>query len=65
MEQLIFIAVAGVVFGLALDFYLMADQLKDSNEIGNSKYGRLDYMVTFDLFASKDNVSKSLDIDKM
>lgn len=65
MNGLIFMAVAGVVFGLALAFYLMADVLKDSNELGNSKCSRPDYLTSFDLFAAEDNVPRSLDIDEM
>lgn len=65
MEKLIFMAIAGIIFGLSLAFNLMADQLKASNEIGNSKCGRLDYLTTFHLFAVKDDVPRSLDIDEM
>lgn len=65
MDELIYVAIAGVVFGIALAFYLTADNLRDFNEIGNSKGDRLDYITTFDLFAVKNDVPKSLDIDEM
>ena len=65
MDEIIWIAIAGIFLGVALAFYLVADQVKDSNEIGNTKGNRLDYIVHFDLLAAKDNVSKSLDIDEM
>lgn len=65
MDGIIWIAVAGIFLGVALAFYLVAEQIKDSNEIGNTKGGRLDYIVRFDLLDAKDNVPKSLDIDEM
>lgn len=65
MDELIYVAIAGVVFGIVLAFYLTADNLRDFNEMGNSKGGRLDYITTFDLFAAKNDVPKSLDIDEM
>ncbi len=65
MDNLIYAAIAGVAFGIALAFYLTADQLKDSNEIGNSKGDRLDYITTFNLLDVKNDVSMFFDIDKM
>lgn len=65
MDELILMAIAGMVFGLALAFYLAADQLKDSNEMGNSKCGRLDYITAFNIFDLKNDVPKSLDINDL
>lgn len=65
MNEVIWIAAAGILLGLALAFYLVADQIKDSNDMGNTKGGRLDYIVRFDLLSAKDNVPRSFDIDEM
>ena len=65
MNILLFFAIPGIVLGLATAFYLVTKQMKDSNEIGNTKGGRLDYISSFYLLNSKDNVPGYLDIDKM
>lgn len=65
MDGLTYAAIAGVVFGISLAFYLAADLLRDSNDIGNSKGDRLDYIDTFNLLDVKNDVSRFLDIDKM
>lgn len=65
MNILLFFAIAGIVLGLAVAFYLVTKQMKDSNEIGNTKGGRLEYINSFHLLNAKDNVPGYLDIDKM
>lgn len=65
MNGLAFAAAAGVVFGIALAFYITADQIKDSNDMGNTKGGRLDYITTFDIFDLKNDVSGSMNIDEI
>lgn len=60
-----FAAAAGVVFGIVLAFYIVADQIKDSNDIGNEKGGRLDYITTFYLFDLKNDVPRSMNIDEI
>lgn len=65
MDGLTYVAIAGVVFGISLAFYLTADLLKDSNDMGNSKGDRLDYIDTFNLLDVKNDVSRFFNIDKM
>lgn len=65
MQGLPFAAAAGVAFGIALAFYITADQIKDSNDIGNTKGGHLDYITTFNLFDVKNSVPGSMDIDDL
>lgn len=65
MAGLPFAAAAGVVFGIALAFYITADQLRDSNDIGNTKGGRLDFVTAFNLFDLKNNVPRSMKIDEI
>lgn len=65
MNGLAFAAAAGVVFGIALAFYITADQIKDSNDMGNTKGGRLDYLTTFDIFDLKNEVPGSMNIEEI
>ena len=65
MNILLFFAIAGIFLGLSIAFYQVTKQMKDSNEIGNTKGGRLDYINSFYLLNAKDNVPGYLDIDKM
>ena len=64
MGIVIFYAIAGVLLGLAATFYLVTEQLKKSNELGNSKGDRLTYTQSFDILRAKDNVRSNFDIDK-
>lgn len=65
MSGLAFAAAAGAVFGIALAFYITVDQIKDSNDMGNTKGGRLDYITTFDIFGLKNDVPGSMNIDEI
>lgn len=65
MDGFIYAAITGIIFGISLAFYLTADLLRDSNEMGNSKGNRLDYITTFNLLDVKNDVPMFFDIDKM
>lgn len=65
MSVTLFFALAGIVLGIAGAFYIVTEQIKKSNEIGNSKGDRWNYTYSFDTINAADDVPASLDIDKM
>lgn len=65
MSITLFFALAGIVLGMAGAFYIVTGQIKKSNELGNTKGDRWDYTCSFDVLNAKDDVTPTLNIDKL
>lgn len=65
MSVTLFYALAGIVLGMAGAFYIVTGQIKKSNELGNTKGDRWNYTSSFDVLNAKDDVTPTLNIDKL